>query len=262
MNESTASLTTVVTGNPRYDQLLSLINLNGYMRIEDLAERLNVSGQTIRRDIRKLSGEGILSRHHGGAGQPSGAINRNLEEREVSQVEGKQKIASAVAERIPDRSTIFLAGGTTVECVARALLARRDLRIITSCLRVAALLYQRQDFEVMVPGGSVRQQNSGLIGAIAQDFLQRFRADYYVGSVGAIDQAGMMLEFDFNEVAVMKVMMANSKYVYVAADHTKFHASASVELGLVSDIDALFTDALPLPPMQLLLAQQDVELVV
>ena len=156
MNDNLASLGVIVTGNPRYDQLLSLIHVNGYMRIEDLAARLNVSAQTIRRDIKKLSEDGILSRYHGGAGQPSSSINRELEEREVFLVEEKRRIAAAVAERIPDRCTVFLTAGTTIECVARALLMRQELRIITTCLRVASLLYKRRDFEVMVPGGCIR----------------------------------------------------------------------------------------------------------
>ena len=262
MNDKLAASGSVVTGNPRYDQLLSLISVNGYMRIEDLATQLNVSAQTIRRDIRKLSDDGVLSRYHGGAGQASSAINRDLEEREVSQVEEKRKAAAAVAERIPDRSTIFLAAGTTIECVARALLTRQDLRIITTCLRVAAILYKRRDFEVMVPGGCIRPKNSGIVGPSAQEFLERFRADYYVGSLGAIDESGTMLDFDLSEVALMRVMIANSKHVFIAADHTKFGASASVELGKASDIDALFTDELPQEPLLSLLAQQQVEVVV
>lgn len=251
----------VVTGNPRYDQLLSLVRANGHMRIDELAEQLNVSTQTVRRDIKRLSEDGILSRYHGGASQASSAINRELEEREVSQTAEKWKIAQAVVERIPDRSTVFLAAGTTIEAVAKALCARNELRIITSCLRVANLLYKRRDFDVMIPGGSLRPQNSGIIGPSAQEFLQRFRADFYISSAGSIDQQGTMLEYDFNEVAVMKIMMANSKKIFLAIDHTKFSASASVELGNTSCLDVLFTDEAPPEPLASLLSQQQVEVV-
>jgi DeoR/GlpR family transcriptional regulator of sugar metabolism len=80
-------------------------------------------------------------------------------------------------------------------------------------------------------------------------------------SLGAVDPDGTMLEFDFNEVAVMKVMMANSRQIFVVADHTKFQASASVALGNTSDIDVLFTDKAPPPPLASLLEQQTVEIV-
>ena len=260
--EATPTAPALVTGNPRYDQLLSLINTHGYMRIDQLAASLDVSTQTIRRDLKKLSQDGVLSRYHGGAGQASSAINRELEKRAVSQTEEKQRIARAVAERIPDRSTVFLSAGSTIEYVAKALDARQDLRIITTCLRVANLLYQRRDFDVMVPGGAIRPQNSGIVGPSALEFLHGFRADYLVMSLGAIDPDGTMLEFDVNEVAVMKVMMAHSKQVFVAADHTKFDASSSVQLGNLNEIDALFTDQPLLPPLASLLAQQNIDVVI
>lgn len=259
--ESPTANAPVVTGNPRYDQLLALIAANGYMRIDELASLLDVSTQTIRRDIRKLSDDGILSRYHGGAGQASSVINRDLEKREVSQTDEKQRIARVVAERIPDGSTVFLSAGTTIEAVAKALDVRHDLRVITTCLRVANLLYTRRDFDVMVPGGSLRHQNSGIVGPAAKDFLRGFRADFLVMSLGAVDPDGTLLEFDFNEVAVMKVMMANSRQIFVAADHTKFQSTASVALGNTSEIDVLFTDQAPPMSLASLLEQQTVEVV-
>lgn len=251
-----------VTGNPRYDKLLAMIGARGHMRIDELAVMLGVSTQTVRRDIRKLSGEGFLSRFHGGAAQPSSAINAALEQREVAQVAEKRAIADAITARIPDRSTVFLSSGTTIEYVARALDARSDLRIVTTSLRAASLLYARRDFDVMVPGGRVRPQNCGIVGPSAEDFLRGFRADCLVMSVGAIDPDGTMLEFDLNEVAIMRIMMANAKQVFVAADHTKFHASVSVKLATTAEVDALFTDAPPPASVAALLLQQQVELVV
>ena len=80
-------------------------------------------------------------------------------------------------------------------------------------------------------------------------------------SLGAIDPDGTLLEFDLNELAIMKIMMANSRQIFVAADHTKFHASASVALGNTSEVDALFSGELPPPALASLLEQQNVELV-
>ena len=251
-----------VTGNPRYDKLIALIGVRGHMRIDELASLLGVSTQTIRRDIRRLSGDGFLSRFHGGAAQASSAINAALERREVAQVREKRALAEAVVARIADRSTVFLASGTTIEYVARALDVRSDLRIITTSLRVAHLLYARRDFDVMLPGGTLRPQNSGIVGPMAEEFLRGFRADCMVMSVGAVDPDGTMLEFDVNEVAVMRIMMANAKQVFVLADHTKFRASASVKLAGTAEIDALFTDRAPPAELAALLEQQQVEVVV
>jgi len=259
---SAADFAPGVTGNPRYDRLLAMIGARGHMRIDELASLLGVSPQTIRRDIRKLAGEGFLSRYHGGAAQPSSVINVALEQRQATHVAAKQAIAAAIAARIADRSTVFLASGTTVEYVARALDARNDLRVVTTSLRVASLLYARRDFEVMVPGGRLRPQNAGIVGPLAEEFLRGFRADTLVMSAGAVDPDGTLLEYDVNEVAVMRIMMVNAKQVFLAADHTKFHASVSVKLAGTAEIDAVFTDAPPPAPLAALLAQQQVELVV
>lgn len=158
-----------VTGNPRHDQLVHLIAERGYMNIEELAQLLDVSTQTVRRDIRKLSEQGLITRHHGGAGRVSSVMNTAFEQRELSLTAEKRAIAEAVADYLPERCTVFITIGTTV-AVAVALLNRRDLRIITNSLRVAQILYKNQDIEVMVPGGTLRAHNGGIIGPGSRGF--------------------------------------------------------------------------------------------
>lgn len=107
-----------VTGNPRHDQLVHLIAERGYMNIEELAQLLDVSTQTVRRDIRKLSEQGLITRHHGGAGRVSSVMNTAFEQRELSLTAEKRAIAEAVADYLPERCTVFITIGTTVEAVA------------------------------------------------------------------------------------------------------------------------------------------------
>ena len=252
---------TELTGNPRHDQLITLIAERGYMNIDELASLLDVSTQTIRRDIRKLSEQGLITRHHGGAGRASSVVNTAFEQREISWTEEKKLIAEAVADYIPDGSTVFITIGTTVEQVARALLNHNHLRIITNSLRVAHILYNNPRFEVMVPGGILRSHNSGIIGHSAVAFVADFRADYLVTSVGAIDNDGTLLEFDVNEACVVKTMIEHSRNILIAADHTKFQASAAVEIGNISQATALFTDGYPGAALQDLLQLQQIEVV-
>ncbi|MBS0970173.1 DeoR/GlpR transcriptional regulator [Nissabacter archeti] len=250
---------TDLTGNPRHDQLIALIAERGYMSIEALAQLLAVSTQTVRRDIRKLSQEGFITRHHGGAGRASSLVNTAFEQRELACTEEKRAIAEALAAQLPDRCTLFMTIGTTVEHIARALLSHSQLRIITNSLRVAQILYKQKDFEVLVPGGTLRAHNGGIIGPSAIQFVAGFRADYTLTSTGALEADGTLLEFDVNEAAMARAMMAHSRNVLVAADHTKFRASAAVELAQVSEISALFTDSAPPPPLAARLAAAAVE---
>lgn len=252
---------TELTGNPRHDQLLALIAERGYMNIDELAQILDVSTQTVRRDIRKLSEQGLITRHHGGAGRASSVVNTAFEQREVSLTDEKRAIAEAIADYIPDGSTIFITIGTTVEHVARALLNHNHLRIITNSLRVAHILYKNPRFEIMVPGGTLRPHNGGIIGPAATAFVSGFRADYLVTSIGALENDGTLLEFDVNEADVAKSMMEHARHVLLAVDHTKYHASAAVAIGNVAHATALFTDALPGITLQNLLKSNQVEVV-
>lgn len=252
---------TELTGNPRHDQLLTLIADRGYMNIDELAQLLDVSTQTVRRDIRKLSEQGLITRHHGGAGRASSVVNTAFEQREVSLTDEKRAIAEAIADYIPDGSTIFITIGTTVEHVARALLNHNHLRIITNSLRVAHILYKNPRFEVMVPGGSIRAHNGGIIGPQAVSFVSEFRADYLITSMGAIDNDGTLLEFDVNEASVAKSMMAHARHILLAADHTKYHASAAVSIGNISQASALFTDETPPAAMNQLAHSHQVEII-
>lgn len=253
---------TELTGNPRHDQLVHYIAERGYMNIEELAQLLDVSTQTIRRDIRKLSEQGLITRHHGGAGRVSSVMNTAFEERELSLTQEKREMADAVSDYIPERCTVFITIGTTVEAVARALLGRQDLRIITNSLRVAQILYKNQDLEVMVPGGMLRSHNGGIVGPGTVSFVEGFRADYLITSVGAIENDGTLLEFDVNEATVAKTMMAHARHTLLVADHTKFHASAAVSIGNARKVKAFFTDKQPPATFRQLLEEDKVELVI
>ncbi len=191
----------------------------------------------------------------------SSVVNTAFEQREVSQTDEKRSIADAIADYIPDGSTVFITIGTTVEHVARALMNHKHLRVITNSLRVAHILYKCPQFEVMVPGGTLRPHNGGIIGPVTTAFVASFRADYLVTSMGAIESDGALLEFDVNEANVAQTMMAHSRHILLAADHTKFQASAAVEMGSVAQATALFTDKLPGTALQNLLKTHQVEVI-
>lgn len=251
---------TDLTGNPRHDKLVSLVMSNGYISNEELATVLDVTPQTIRRDIRKLSQDGFISRHHGGAGRVSSMMNTEFSTRETSKVQEKTAIANEIAKYIPDGSTLFITIGTTVEFIARALESKNNLRIITNSLRVASLLYRNKNFEVITVGGVLRSHNGGIIGPNVTAFVSNFRADYLITSLGAIASDGAMLDFDINEVAVVKAMATHAKKVILAADRSKFHTSAAVEIGHLRQVTAFFTDGNPPSSISNILKENKVEL--
>jgi DeoR family glycerol-3-phosphate regulon repressor len=249
-----------MTSEDRRQAILDLVRRRGFVVVEALSRRFDVTSQTIRRDIKALCDEGELVRHHGGAGLPSSVVNTEYSARLISQLEEKEAIAKAVATHVPDNASVFMTIGTTMEVVARALTQRTGMKIITNNVHVASTLHPKPDFEVMIAGGMVRTHNGGVIGDAAIDFVTRFRVDYAIMGIGAIEADGALLDYDPNEVAIMRAMMRSARRVLIAADHTKFTKTSTVRVGSLADVSAVFTDRVPPKGISDLLAAHDVEL--
>ncbi len=249
-----------MTNEDRRQAILDLVRRRGFVVVEALARRFDVTSQTIRRDIKALCDVGELVRHHGGAGLPSSVVNTEYAARLITMLEEKEAIARAIAEHIPDNASVFMTIGTTMEVVARALTQRAGMRIITNNVHAASTLHTKPDFEVMVAGGVVRTNNGGVIGDTAIEFVTRFRADYAIMGIGAIEADGVLLDYDPNEVAIMRAMMRNARRVLIAADHTKFGKTSTVRVGTLADVAALFTNRAPPAEIRAIMAEHDVEL--
>lgn len=243
----------------RREQIVDLVRARGYVSIEDLAEAFAVTPQTVRRDINALSEQALLRRYHGGAGLPSSVENIAYPARQVLCHEEKRRIARLAAEHIPDHASLFLNIGTTTEEVARALLDRKGLRVITNNLNIALMLSRRNDFEVIVAGGVVRSRDGGVIGAAAVDLIHQFKVDYGVIGISGIDMDGTLLDFDYREVRVARAIIENARKVFLVADHTKFGRNAMIRLGELSMIDAFFTDRPPPEALARAFTQAEIE---
>ncbi len=246
----------------RRDKILDLVRRHGFVAIEALAQQFGVTPQTIRRDINALCEQALLRRYHGGAGLPSSVENLAYSTRQVLCLEEKRQIARLLASHIPDQASLFMNIGTTTEEVARALLDHKDLKVITNNLNVAAILSSNPDFEVIIAGGLVRSRDRGIVGEATIDLIAQFRVDIAVIGISGIEEDGALVDFDYREVRVAQAIIENSRRVCLAADHSKFGRTAMVRLGDLSQIDALFTDQPPPPPLRALLADLGTELFV
>lgn len=248
--------------NQRQQAILGFVREQGFVSVEALAEHFGVTAQTVRRDVNALCRLGRLRRFHGGAGLPSTVENDAYAHRQVRCLAEKQRIARAVAERIPDQASLFLTLGTTTEEVAKALLEHSGLRVITNNLNVAHILSDNPTFEVIIAGGVVRHRDRGVTGEATIDFMKQFKVDFAVMGISGIDDDGTLLDFDYREVRVLQAIMAHSRTIFLVADHTKFHRNAMVRLGHLSEVDVLFTDSDPPAAMHRSLAESGGSVVV
>lgn len=248
-----------VNSNPRQLQLLEEVRQRQSATVEQLADILGVTLQTVRRDVQKMADMGLLVRFHGGVRMPSATVeNIAHPQRQTMHAEGKARIAQAIAQAIPNGCSLILNIGTTTEAVAKALLRHQGLRVITNNLNVAAILSSNADCEVIVAGGVVRTRDRGIVGEAAVDFIRQFRVDIALIGISGIESDGSLRDFDFREVKVAQTIMEQAREVWMAADQSKFGRPAMVEVGPLSRIDRLFTDAQPPEPFPRLLQDANV----
>lgn len=244
----------------RHDAIVELIQRQGYVSIEQLTDHFSVTPQTIRRDLNTLAGEGRVRRVHGGAGLESSTVNASYATRKTLNLDAKRRIAEAVARQVPHHASLFINIGTSNELVAEALLEHQGLEVITNNLNVAATLHHKEDFNVIVAGGQVRSRDGGIIGEATIDFIHQFKVDIGLIGISGIDEDGSLLEFDYQEVRVAQAIIQNSRQVFLAADHSKFHRNPVVRQGNLSQLDALFTDREPPEAILTLLREHEVAL--
>ena len=244
----------------RQSQIVDLVRQEGYVTVETLADRFQVTPQTIRRDISLLQDRALLRRFHGGVTAPGSVENFAYSTRQVLCLEEKRRIARLAARQVPDNASLFLNIGTTTEEVARALLGHRGLRVITNNINVANILYSNASCEVIVAGGVVRTRDRGIIGEPAIDFISQFKVDIALIGISGIEADGSLRDFDYREVKVAQTIIEHAREVWLAADHSKFNRPAMVELAQLTQIARLFTDQAPPEPFPALLADAEVQL--
>jgi len=249
--------------NPRQVKLLQVVRTRGAVSVEELADKLDVTLQTVRRDVQRLADAGLVARFHGGVSTPPSTIeNLGHAQRTTLNADGKAAIARLVAEQVPNDCSLMLNIGTTTEAIARALMHHRGLRVITNNLNVAAILSGNTDCEVVVASGVVRSRDRGIVGENTVDFIRQFKVDIAIIGISGIEADGSLRDFDYREVKVAQTIITHARKVWLAADHSKFNRPAMVEVARLAQVHRLFTDVPPPEPFPALLAEAQVQLVV
>lgn len=230
----------------RQTEILEIARNEGRVAVEDLAQRFEVTLQTIRRDLTDLADAGHLDRVHGGAVTKTGVANIGYEARRRMNEAAKAAIARTCAAAIPDNCSLILNLGTTTEAVARELLHHKNITVVTNNMNVANILVGNPGCEVMVAGGALRRSDGGLVGELTTQFFEQFKVDLAVIGTSALDRDGDLLDFDLAEVRVSKAIIRQARTAFLVTDHSKLDRSAPARLASLSELDAVFTDR-PLP---------------
>lgn len=228
--------------------IMDELDAMGKVHVISLAERLQVSNETIRRDLDALEEQGKLKRVYGGAvktsyqeGEPPYRM------RQILNLQAKQAIGRQALQLIKDGDTIFMDVGTTVLELARLIAGRKKLSIVTNSLPVANLLtdtiYQGLiSGQIILLGGVITPDQQSVSGFHCQEMLKNFYVDKAFISVGGISRLAGISDYDIQESMISRMAIESSKEVIVLADHSKIGIEAFCHIAPLDAADVIISD--------------------
>ena len=230
----------------RHADILRILDAQGTVTVAALARALDVSQETIRRDLRPLADSGALLRMHGAVSLAGPMGEAPFRRRMRENAAAKQAIARAFAATVRNGDVLMLDTGTTTSFVARALAGRKRLTVITNSTDVARTLAVTGDNRVYLAGGALRGESGAVLGRAALEFVAGYQAQVAVISAGAVDADGVM-DFDPEEADVARALLARAERRVLVTDATKFGRRGLVLVAGLDKLDHLICDAPPPP---------------
>lgn len=230
--------------NKRHETILKLIEEQGSVQVSDLCTRFGVSEMTIRRDLAHLERTGLVRRVYGGAVSARGRsyeppfLARASEHREE-----KERIGRVAASLVNDGDSIALDVGTTTLEVARHLVDKHNLSVITNSLQIANVLANRPGIRLIIAGGILRSGELSMIGHLAERAFREFYVDKLFLGVGGISLEAGLTEFNLEDALIKQAMLSTAKECIVVADASKLNRIAFAKIAPLSVAHQLVTDS-------------------
>ncbi|HDT5147926.1 TPA: DeoR/GlpR transcriptional regulator [Klebsiella michiganensis] len=223
----------------RQKYLIDILSEKGQITISELVDRLQVSADTLRRDLSDLEKQGLAQKNHGGAiALNLSAMNR--QNRNTLLPDTKKRLGKMVAEKIPGGSTLFLDAGSTVLAVATQI--QGPMTVITPSLDIAQHFSTRADIQLILLGGKWDMQQRLFAGSATVSLLERYRADIAVLGTCALHADLGLSASQEADAEVKRAMLVASAEHWLVADHMKLnHCEPWLVAGL-ADIHQLFLD--------------------
>ncbi|MGN7823810.1 DeoR/GlpR family DNA-binding transcription regulator [Chitinophaga sp. 22536] len=227
----------------RHKFILDKLAEKGYVNVVDLCKELDVSGVTIRKDLKLLEDKALLFRSHGGASINNPYTNdKPVNEKEKLRSEEKNNIGLAAAALIAPNDAIIIASGTSVLALAKNIHPKGHLTVITGALNVALELIRIPDVEVIQLGGQLRTSSSSVTGPYAEKILEDFSCSKLFLGVDGIDLEFGLTTSNIMEAHLNQKMIATVQKIIVLADSTKFGKRGFGRICGLEDVDEVITD--------------------
>ncbi|HEN6148609.1 TPA: DeoR/GlpR transcriptional regulator [Streptococcus agalactiae] len=230
----------------RHEKILDILKVDGFIKVKDIIDEMNVSDMTARRDLDTLADEGLLIRTHGGAqylDNPSTndeGHEKTHTEKKVLQTNEKKQIAQRANDIIKDGETVFIGPGTTLEHLAVEL-KNRNIRVITNNLPVFLILHPSTTIDLILIGGECREITGAFVGSIAINNLESLTFSKAFVSANAVYNNSIATYSDL-EGEVQRVALNNAVEKILLVDSTKFESYDFYNFYQLERMDLIVTD--------------------
>ncbi len=228
----------------RRRRILDWLQEEGSARVRVLSEAFSVSEPTIRQDLERLESEGYIVREHGGAFLATMPQQvQALALHHLVNMDAKRAIGRVAAALVNDGETIILDAGSTTTEVARNLMKRQDLHVITNALNIALILGVNPSCTIHMPGGQFKAPTLSLSGEKSAGYFENIFAEkLFLATAGASLDAGLTFPA-FADLYVKRAMIKAAREIILVADSTKIGRMSFAVLGPFTLVNRLITDA-------------------
>lgn len=225
--------------NKRQSQILEWINTEKKIEVSSLAERLDVSQVTIRKDLDLLEGNGLIKRSHGFAtsGNPD-----DLENRLALHYPLKRQIAILAAVSVKDGETVMIESGSTCALLAKELTLKKDITIITNSAFIASYIKDAPQTKVILLGGEYQHKSQVTIGTLVKQAATNFRVDKLFVGVDGFSVGFGFTGSDLMRADTVRSMAESAAEVFVLTESKKFEQSGTVSLFPLKAVSRVYTD--------------------
>lgn len=228
----------------RHKLILEELKANPSVTVKELSKKLFVSEPTIRRDFTELHNKGIITKIHGGAIINTAAAYREIPFflRENEKSIAKSEMGRRAAAMIEDGMVIMLDGSTSAYHIVPFLSQFKNLTVITSGAKTAVALAE-SNIRTFCTGGQMIIHSFSYVGKQAEDFVKNVNADILFFSCHGLDEKGRMTDNAIEEANIRRVMFEQSEKKILLCDSSKLGKTYFYNMGNVSDIDDVISDA-------------------
>jgi DeoR/GlpR family transcriptional regulator of sugar metabolism len=228
----------------RHKYIMDQVHLHNRVLLSDLSEGLNVSIDTVRRDVKELDREKKLIKVHGGA-TSYGFLSFSANDKDIYLQGKKIAIAQKAITLLKQRQIILMSGGTTNIEVVKLFPQKLELTVFTPSLHVAMQLMEFPNVEVIFLGGKLLHEAKFAVGGTVVNSLSQIRVDLCFLGTGYLDPNHGLTEFDWEVVQVKKAMILAAKKTIILSVSDKLHSVQRYKTCELNSVDTLITELDP-----------------